>query len=513
LAQLTDDELLTSTRRLVGKTNQLLAALLLHLAEVEVRGAHRTRSCASLYTYCIYELRFSEDAAARRSAAARFVKQFPALLDAVAEGELHLTGAAHDWAAPHAGKSRRSAGASSFSYQEGARQAGARAESAAWVPDLVHPLGPEPMPSCRNPTWAELVVSLCPPMRELPAGARPSDGANEGACGAMAETTDREGTEEGEQPVGGTLDRGEPEGQTLDGGVPDSEARDSEARDSEVADAELPVGRVPADLPPVTSPQRYQLQFETTEEHVQLLERAKALVARKRPGASLGELHLEAMKVLVASLEKRKFAVGARARQRRPEAARVAPVRRDDDAKSIQPRQRGAEPERVAPLGGHDDAKSIQPRRRGATESVERGDANAGNAADGRDLNEARAAQVGGASGDNGVGYAGIFAPQRVRNRHIPAALQREIYQRDAGRCSYVDSRGWRCCETRYLELHHLEPFAKGGAHATSNLTLRCTAHNRLAAERDFGQGRTVTRRDAARHESLARQLVRNSDN
>src|SRR3954453_19139650 len=92
LAQLSDDELLASTRRLVGRSNQLLAALLVHLAEVEARGVHRTRSCASLYTYCIYELRFSEDAAARRSAAARFAKEFPALLDAVAAGELHLTG-------------------------------------------------------------------------------------------------------------------------------------------------------------------------------------------------------------------------------------------------------------------------------------------------------------------------------------------------------------------------------------------------------------------------------------
>src|SRR3954464_11988540 len=92
LAQLSDDELLANTRRLVGKSNQLLAALLVHLAEVEARGSHRSRSCASLYTYCIYELRFSEDAAARRSAAARFAKEFPALLDAVAAGELHLTG-------------------------------------------------------------------------------------------------------------------------------------------------------------------------------------------------------------------------------------------------------------------------------------------------------------------------------------------------------------------------------------------------------------------------------------
>lgn len=65
-----------------------------------------------------------------------------------------------------------------------------------------------------------------------------------------------------------------------------------------------------------------------------------------------------------------------------------------------------------------------------------------------------------------------------------------------------------RCCETRYLELHHLEPFGRGGQHATSNLVLRCAAHNRLAAEQDFGQNGVAARRDAARHESLTRQLI-----
>src|SRR6187401_3659738 len=92
LSHVSDDALLSQTRRLVGKSNQLLAALLLHLAEIEARGAHRSRRCASLYGYCIYELRFSEDAAARRSAAARFTRKFPGLLDAIAAGELHLTG-------------------------------------------------------------------------------------------------------------------------------------------------------------------------------------------------------------------------------------------------------------------------------------------------------------------------------------------------------------------------------------------------------------------------------------
>ena len=75
LADLSDSELLTRTQYLAGKSNQLLAALLDHLAEVEARGLHRERACSSLYTYCISELRFSEDAAARRSSAAKLARQ------------------------------------------------------------------------------------------------------------------------------------------------------------------------------------------------------------------------------------------------------------------------------------------------------------------------------------------------------------------------------------------------------------------------------------------------------
>ena len=92
LAHLSDRQLLASTRSLVGTSNRVFAALLVHLAEVEARGLHRTRACSSLYTYCIYELRFSEDAAARRASAAKLLKRFPLVIDAVANGELHLTG-------------------------------------------------------------------------------------------------------------------------------------------------------------------------------------------------------------------------------------------------------------------------------------------------------------------------------------------------------------------------------------------------------------------------------------
>ncbi|MET0410507.1 MAG: hypothetical protein ABW217_04400, partial [Polyangiaceae bacterium] len=71
LDQVADDVLLTSLKRLTGTSNELTAQLLAHLAEVEARGIHRTMACASLYIYCVYELRMSEDEAQRRCRAAR----------------------------------------------------------------------------------------------------------------------------------------------------------------------------------------------------------------------------------------------------------------------------------------------------------------------------------------------------------------------------------------------------------------------------------------------------------
>jgi hypothetical protein len=124
LAHVSDDELLSHTRRLVGTSNQLLAALLLHLAEIEARGAHRSRRCASLYTYCIYELRFSEDAAARRSAAARFCEGISAVARGGRGGRAAPYRFVDDWAAPHARESRRRARTREVSNEEGAYQVG-----------------------------------------------------------------------------------------------------------------------------------------------------------------------------------------------------------------------------------------------------------------------------------------------------------------------------------------------------------------------------------------------------
>jgi Xaa-Pro aminopeptidase len=81
---------------------------------------------------------------------------------------------------------------------------------------------------------------------------------------------------------------------------------------------------------------------------VRLLERAKALIARMRPQITLGELHLEAMKLLVAALEKRKFAVCERPRQRAgtgdgAEQPQAAPRQRGETAEVTESREPSTE--------------------------------------------------------------------------------------------------------------------------------------------------------------------------
>ena len=66
------------------------------------------------------------------------------------------------------------------------------------------------------------------------------------------------------------------------------------------------------------------------------------------------------------------------------------------------------------------------------------------------------------------------------RSRYVPAAVKREVWRRDQGRCSYVDPHSGRRCGSRYrLEIDHIVPFALGGATEPGNLRIRCRAHHR----------------------------------
>jgi 5-methylcytosine-specific restriction endonuclease McrA len=90
-------------------------------------------------------------------------------------------------------------------------------------------------------------------------------------------------------------------------------------------------------------------------------------------------------------------------------------------------------------------------------------------------------------------------APRPVASgsRNIPAAVRREVWRRDDGRCAFVGMQG-RCTERGFLEFHHIAPYAVGGQAVVENISLRCRAHNVHEAEQYFGN-RMPLLREASR--------------
>src|SRR3954469_24479637 len=91
VTHVTDPELIARVRRLVRADQTLNARLLVHLGELDARGLYREQAYASMFTYCVEELRMSEAQAYLRIQAARLGRQFPRVLQLLAQGALHLT--------------------------------------------------------------------------------------------------------------------------------------------------------------------------------------------------------------------------------------------------------------------------------------------------------------------------------------------------------------------------------------------------------------------------------------
>jgi HNH endonuclease len=78
-----------------------------------------------------------------------------------------------------------------------------------------------------------------------------------------------------------------------------------------------------------------------------------------------------------------------------------------------------------------------------------------------------------------------LRAPER---KHVPNAVKRQIAVRDGLRCTFVGSDGQRCTASKFTQIHHEKPWARGGGETVDNLRMLCASHNRLLAERDFGR-------------------------
>ena len=336
LDNVSDDALHAGVKTLAGRYNVLTADLLAHLAEVDARGIYRERACSSLYTYCVYELRLSEDEAQRRTKAARTAREFPAVFEMLAEGAIHLTGLL--LLAPYLTRENH-----------GELLARARFRTKREIEHLVSEIAPRPdIPARIEPLgplrvanlWQAYTASLRGAVRELAPGVTAGDAPPV----VIDDLEDAEST-----PDEGQSDEGEDGASTR--AFPRNESNADERVDirgganepvAERGPAPARVNAAPAVGSKPLGSQRYRVEFTASARYVELLEEARDLLQHRVPDRDVARVHELAMEAFVELLRKRRRAERSGPRRAVDEAApaRVNDVEADRAA-----------PERVAGAG------------------------------------------------------------------------------------------------------------------------------------------------------------------
>jgi hypothetical protein len=231
--------------------------VLAHVAEVDARRLYLPAGYPSMYAYCVGELRLSEEAAFKRIRSGRAARRYPAIFDAIADGRLHLSAVV--LLAPHL-----------TPQNVDELLAAAAGRTRADIELLLARRFPRPFLPCRlEPVQGSDVI---------PGGLLLSSGtAGSGATQLSPGTV-------------GTL-----------AGVCGHEL------------APVGAGIPPARLTPL-APRRFGLQATLSQATYEKLRRAQELLRHQVPAGDIAQVLDRALDVLIAKLERRKFAAAARPR-------------------------------------------------------------------------------------------------------------------------------------------------------------------------------------------------------
>jgi hypothetical protein len=484
-ASLSDQQLLVRVKDLARSEREVTVNLVVHLAELDERKLYLGEGCASLFSYCVEILHLSENAAYARIQAARAARKCPALLAKLAAGSMNLTTVG--LLAPHL---KETHGVDLL--------AAAENKSKREVEELIAALRPQP--------------AVAASMRKLPSRAArvsPQGTRSTGETGApglgplLAEKQATASTSatashtdaSGDAPPGARDDRDTPRMPGTPGAPGAPGARPMIA----------PLAR---DL--------YKVQFTVDGQTYAMIRRAQELLRHQVPNGDLASVMGRAVASLVAQLEKRKFAAlgaaptnaksGARSHGSANGATRNGHTGTVPDAsrhgadalpRSRAPRARSLGGQRTSKAGGRPATNAsgrpaTNASGRPATNASGRPATNADRPATNRDGRRATSSR--GRSATSVNGHRATSSGGR-RSRYIPAAVRRQVWQRDGGRCAFVSADGRRCSERGHLEFDHAIPHGDRGKATLDNIQLRCAAHNRYAADLYFGPGTSSIRR------------------
>ena len=245
-SELTNEALLSAVKRLAEGERRATAVLIAHLAEVERRGIFHAEGCSSMFAYCTEILGLSEHATFLRLRAARAARMCPQVLEDLESAALNLSTLA--LLEPYLG-----------SPDAGTLIERARGKSKHEVEKLIR--ARDPLPSVESS------------VRKLPE----SRLAAVAAGGAVA------------VPTGRTI--------AADFGGAAAVRSGSAAAATSASQVSTPL-----------APERYKIQFTTTQEVHDQLRRVRNLLRHRIPDGDVGRIFELALAALVEKIEKRKFA-------------------------------------------------------------------------------------------------------------------------------------------------------------------------------------------------------------
>jgi hypothetical protein len=521
-----DDALLSEVERLVKADRALGATLLVHLGEVEVRKLYLARGYSSMFVYCRSALGMSEAEAYLRMRAANVGRKFPLVLERFGSGGVHLS--AIKLLAPHL-------------TQENHAQLldRVRGMTKREIEVLVAELAPKPDVPARmrklperslKPTaafdFATVRASTAASIIAMPPSAAASTIAMTPAAATASMVPLAAASTNAMPPLAAASNNAmPPSAATLatEGAPLASHALPA---------AELAVPAFALQPPPARavstplSPGRFKLELTLGQDaHDELLQ-LQALFRHQNPSGDLTCIVERALRELLERTMKRRFAQtrasakhlarshdaresGGDAQEHRDALGDAReehgpllgerPSACEEDGRAVSNAPGEARNEREAALCDtpREAALCDTPREAAPCETSRE-------AAPCETSREAAPCETSREAHDDGA--PALLMPRDARpeaeatvaaehpasllkSRYVPRKVLREVFARDGGQCAFVSPEGRRCCAREFLEVHHHEPFARGGKATVDNLRLSCRAHNQFLAELDYGRG------------------------
>ncbi len=523
LRLLSNEDLHSDLQSTCGDHRKGLVEILRYLGEVDRRTLYARMGYRSLFAYCLKALKMSENEAGPRVAVARLAKEYPWVLDALAEGDVHLTGL-----------SRLSAHMDFSNCLDLLLMA--RGKTVKEIDDLMAVRFPQP-------DVPELLRAL--PLRapksvpQAPVGAPRKSCAAERTIPMFDERVDErvlgsvsppqaDSTPTASVPATGlvlplasgvtqsgsrTSITPEPDLMPVSHAVSSASVRSAASLTPPSSAMPVDEARVSPDAPSekatpsssqrsrahrkealkALSARRHAFQLTVSTELRRKLERARDLMSHRNRGGSFEAIVGGAVDLLLTKLERERLGKIVR------KTSRPSPSALSSSAPKASAASTDAMTSSLQSSESASTTTSLDSTAQAATDEPMTSSVSLAHQAP----TESTPAASSGALAEHGSVDAfgqgesteldrSLSKPanqeRRIGSRAIPRAVRREVFERDGEQCSFVSKAGVRCDARSLLEIDHVHPKALGGDDTVANTRLLCATHNRLTAEEAFGR-------------------------